>query len=325
VSRKAPARRAKKVRKKRGGHPPRDASSYVPAGALALCLLLLALQGSLFIGSVLYELAPWLGLAGFVAAGVQLGMRQWDRGAACGVLSSLLLIPAVSFLRGERPTPLHGPTLELRHVHVGLVPPTPALMDALAEGAGPRVVSLTFDQDAANTRVPELARGFRPMAVAGVGARRLWVRALTAGNGPSSVRVGNCSLALAQVALPEIYRVHKRALRLSQIAAMPKRSTAQPGVTLGRLGSAPTAYDLRPLLASQELRDARIGHGRLATFPGFLGPLGLSLDPVLVHGWVAVRELEALSAPAGSPARVVRAVLELTEPRCADFGRRPAP
>ncbi|MFM2416188.1 MAG: hypothetical protein RL385_911 [Pseudomonadota bacterium] len=322
MSRKAPASKARKVRRKRGKLPPRDVSTYVPAGVLALCVVLSALQGSSLIGSIVYELSPWLGLGGLVAGGIQLGMRLWDRGAACGLLSFLLLAPAAGFLRDERPTPRHGPTLELRHVHVGLVPPTAELMAALADGMGPRVVSITFDQDAESTRAPELAGGFRPMAVTGVGARRLWVRELAPGSAPSSVRVGGCSLALAQVALPEIYRLHKRALRLSQIAGLPRRATGQPGVVLGHLGSAPTAHDLRPMLTALELRDARVGHTRLGTFPAFLGPLGLPLDPVLVHGWIAVRELASLPAPAGSPARIVRTVLELTEPRCAELPRR---
>jgi hypothetical protein len=73
---------------------------------------------------------------------------------------------------------------------------------------------------------------------------------------------------------------------------------------------------MHELLARQGLRDARLGHGRMASLPGALGFLGVPRMHVLVHGWISVRDLMTRPAIAAGAQRGLTAVLELTEPRC---------
>jgi hypothetical protein len=67
---------------------------------------------------------------------------------------------------------------------------------------------------------------------------------------------------------------------------------------------------------SQELRDARLGYGRLATAPDLLGPLGLPVDHMLLHGWILARSVSTEAPLADAMHRTLNATLELTEPRC---------
>jgi len=70
------------------------------------------------------------------------------------------------------------------------------------------------------------------------------------------------------------------------------------------------------VIAAHALRDARLGHGRLATGPSALGVLGFPLTDVLVHGWISVRDVAVKDPIVNGAQRTVSAVLELTEPRC---------
>jgi hypothetical protein len=291
---------------------------------LALGLALLSALGHTaswwWLGAVLRELSIWLGGVALAVGLVQALRRHWPSAAIAGAAAASALAPLAPYVLGERPTPVHGPTVHVHHYHLGRSAPRRDLLQALLGALQRRrdvdLLSFTADGPGVLTSLAAPA-GFRKLAARGEGERVLFVRGLAAGSGPSTVRVGSCSLALEQVSLPSLFDLPRQKTRAERLAALPRTPSHQPSVWFGHLGSSPAAVDVQPVARAQDMRDARVRHALLGTFPALFGPLGLSLDPVLVHGWIAVRALETLPAELGAPYRGVHAELELTEPRCA--------
>jgi hypothetical protein len=301
----------------------RGAARFGPPHAatwLALGLALLSALGHTaswwWLGAVLRELSLWLGGVALAVGLVQTLRRHWPSALIAGAAAASALAPLAQYVLSDRPTPVHGPTVHVHHYHLGHSVPRRDLLQALYRRRDVELLSFTADGAVALKSLATPA-GFRKLSARGEGERVLFVRGLAGGSGPSTVRVGSCSLAIEQVSLPSLFDLPRQKMRAERLAALPRTPSHQPSVWLGHLGSSPAAVDVQPVARAQDMRDARVRHALLGTFPALFGPVGLSLDPVLVHGWIAVRTLEALPAELGAPYRGVHAELELTEPRCA--------
>jgi endonuclease/exonuclease/phosphatase (EEP) superfamily protein YafD len=131
-----------------------------------------------------------------------------------------------------------------------------------------------------------------------------------------SLRIGSCDLDIAQLALPSLIAPGAASTRRRQLAPLASAEGHKRSLYVGSLGSRSAAHDLQPFLSQQGLRDVRLGHGRLATAPAALGPLGLPVDHILVRGWIAVSAADVAEPIVPGAHRTLHATLQLTEPRC---------
>jgi hypothetical protein len=145
----------------------------------------------------------------------------------------------------------------------------------------------------------ELSVGSRPKA--GSGAR---------------VRVGPCELLVQPLNVPSLFAYGERQTRHGELRELREARRESRGVWLGHLGSLPSASDVQPVMSAQELRDGRLGFGRLPSAPAALGVLGVPLEHLLVHGWLRVTAFTMDEPLAPQAQSTLRATLELTEPGC---------
>jgi len=131
-----------------------------------------------------------------------------------------------------------------------------------------------------------------------------------------TVRAGHCQARTVGLELPPLGAYTALDARARAIQRVTAWKSTPRSIWLGHLGSRAEAHDLSPWIAAHALRDARLGHGRLATGPSALGVLGFPLTDVLVHGWISVRDVAVKEPIVNGAQRTVSAVLELTEPRC---------
>ncbi len=285
-------------------------------------VLLSFLDDYVWVGALLRELSFLIALFTLALALFFLARRQLARGLlllGCAVVLARTTFP---YLRERRPTPQHGPTLAIVHAHTQGARVATSNVSRLLAASSPDVLSLTGLTDADARRLSALHDEQRVVIASQPGGRLLWVRralVLPARNGAQALlRVGRCQLALVQVELPSLFApstLSERGRRITQLAQTSKEARR---VYVGHFGSASDSADLAHLHASQELRDARLGHGRQGTVPDLLGPvLGLPVDHVLLHGWLLARSVTSEAPLVAGAHRTLRATLELTEPRCA--------
>ena len=289
-------------------------------GAALALLVLVALEPYVWLGQLAAELRLQLALLAVPAALWAAWCRRWLRGTGLALGALLLAWPLGPYLRAARPTPQHGPVLELVQLHQNDAPGASAALSALLRAQRPHVVSLTGVRRAELSDAAGAATGYRrlPHALQSL----LLVRndlpaAPIQGNTAASVRVGSCSLGLTQLGLPSLFSAPSQPERAALLGELARLQLGPRHLLVGAFGSRADAADLQPVMAVHGLRDARLGHGVLASAPGALGPLGLPTDQVLVRGWILVREARALPAPVPGSHRGLFLALELTEPRCA--------
>lgn len=288
-------------------------------GCLAL-LALAQLESVVWVGALLAELRLFLLLLTLTAAALTFLRKQALLGTL--LLGSALLwaAPLWPSLRRMHATPGHGPNLELVQedaAHVALS--ARALASFLGE-QNADIVSLTGlrPQDVTNAR--RWAAGYGALSATADAESAVLVRpALLRGAqraAKDQVQVGPCTVQLTQLNLPSVFRPDAPTRRKALLEAFEASEGLPRRIYFGRFGSRAEAADLADFRRSTQARDVRIGHGRLATAPGALGPLGLPVDQIFVHGWLLVHETRV--APPMQPGmhRALVTRVELTERRC---------
>jgi hypothetical protein len=293
----------------------RDPLLLAVAAAVALSLL----DAYVWIGALLSELAFPTALVALALALFYALKWQFARTALLFACALFFVRGSLPFLRSTRPTPEHGPTLRIVQLHAAEAPLSAAGVARFLAQTNADVASLTGlrEQDRALAR--EHA-GYVHIASAERGSKLLVKNALHVSPhlGPGTyVRLGRCNVEIVQVDLPSLFlpmALNERRRRIAQLA----HASRQPRrIYVGHFGSDSSAADLAPLRENEEIRDARLGHGRLATVPDLLGPLGLPVDQILLHGWILARSVDSGPPLADGMHRTLMATLELTEPRCA--------
>ncbi len=291
----------------------------LPIAALVIWGLGL-LEPWLYLGALLRELGFHLALATLLLVAWALVQRWFLAASAALGVAALFALPLVPFYRSTLPTPQYGPTLRVASAHLDGAELTSEALSAWLARERPDAVALT------GLRTALGQASFESYRVARSGDQRalLLVQSALAvaqrdglqGHASMLVRAGRCQARVVTLQLPSLANyteLRQRARRIEAARALP---SAPRSVWLGQLGSRAQALDLAGFIDAHQLRDARLGHGRLATEPASLGPLGFPLADILVHGWIGVRELTVVSSPVASAPRALTAVLELTEPRC---------
>jgi hypothetical protein len=306
----------------------------LPAAVLVVWSIGL-LEPWLYLGALLRELGFHLALAALIFGGAWLVRRRYLGAAALVASSALFALPLLPFYRATKPTPQSGPLLRVASAHLDGAELTSEALAAWLAHERPDAVALTglrSELGQASFASYRVARSSdlrsvllvqSALAVAASPARaergalgRGQPREALRGHASMLVRAGRCQARVVTLELPSIGSYAELDLRARQLEAARALPSAPRSVWLGQLGSRAEALDLQPFLAAHQLRDARVGHGRLATAPAYLGPLGFPLSDVLVHGWIGVRELNVVAPPVEGAQRALTAVLELTEPRC---------
>lgn len=278
------------------------------------------LDAYVWLGALIAELHLHLALGLVVAGGAALALRRWVRATAWLLCALLFCVPLWPVWRPMHQTPFAGgATIEVAQSELAGAALSPAQLAAWLGRNRYDVVSVTGLRPTQRAQLVPAAHGYSVRRGLSPGALLLARTTLTPRLKPGaelSLDVGHCQLEVEQLILPSLLSpsaaTPRSALLRSLVAARPgKRS-----LYLGSLGSRSAAADLQPLLRELGLRDVRSGHGRLATGPGNLGPLGLPLDHILVHGWIAVVDAEVADPLVPGAHRTLRAKLQLTEPRC---------
>ncbi len=296
-------------------------------GALVLAVLLARFAGVFWLGAVARDLDLQLCLLAMVLGAAAALLRAWPALSACSLLVLVLGLPQLLLARSTRPTPPRGPTLRVLSAHLVAASPKPAdlLTELVSRKTDVAVLTAPSSEPLAELSKQAFLRNYRVLHGAPRdGAWTMLVRrelltssprAARQAGGPR-VRVGACDLGLRPLHVPSLFSYGQRDARrrrLRELQALPREPRT---LWLGHLGSSPAAFDVEPLLAAQEVRDGRLGHGRMPSWPPALGALGVPLEHLLVHGWLRVSTL-AMGAPLAPQAhRTLRATLELTEPTC---------
>jgi hypothetical protein len=301
----------------------RDPLLPLSLGVVALSFL----DDYVWVGALLRELAFPIALFALALALFFLQRRQLARCLLLLLCAALLARGTFPYLRAGRPTPQHGPTLRIAHAHAQEARVAASEVARFLAASGVDVLSLTGLTSADARRLVTLQNDHRAVVDPQNAGQLLWVkRALAppARNGAHAlVRVGRCQLALVQVDLPSLFVPSTLSARRQRISQLAQATRETRRVYLGHFGSGSDSADLAPFHASQELRDARLGHGRQATAPDLLGPVfGLPVDHVLLHGWLLARSVASEPPLVPGAHRTLHVTLELTEPRCAP--REPA-
>jgi hypothetical protein len=289
-------------------------------------LLLSKLEAYVWLGAVLSELALQLAMLACIAAAWALARKRLVRAALLFGCAVVWYAPLWPYVRGARPTPQHGPVLELVQQHLAGVSVSGAVLGRWLANERPDVLSLSGLAPRSAVALAASAPGYKQLPLRHAGNGLLLARsellATGAGKTSAAMRVGRCTLELTQVELPSRFDARAQHARQASIAALVRQPLATRHVLLGEFGSRSAASDLEPLLSQKALRDARLGHGVLATAPGALGALGLPLDQLLLRGWLLVRDAGAMPPMVEGAHRALKATLELTEPRCAGAATR---
>jgi hypothetical protein len=296
--------------------------------ALALVAVLLAVIGLglleryVWFGALVRELGFHLACVALLAGAIALIRRAFAVGAALLAFALLFAWPLYPLYRPTKPTPPLGPLLRVATAHLaGAELTTQALASWLGQKR-PDAIALTGLHESRS--VGSRFDGYRVLRGAADLRSLLLVQSALfvptrerAGEHASAVvRAGRCQARLLTLDLPPLAAYTALEARKRAIASLAKRQPAPRAVWLGHLGSRAEAHDLSVLSAKNSLRSVRIGHGRLATAPAAWGFLGFPLSDALVHGWISIREAELEPPLALGAHRTLRAVVELTEPRC---------
>jgi hypothetical protein len=316
------------------GQLARDPLLPLSLGLVALTFL----DDYIWVGALLRELAFQIALIALALAIFFLFRRRLARGLLLVVCGALLARGTFQYLRAGRPTPQHGPTLRIAHAHAQGARVAPSEVARLLAASSLDVLSLTGLTGTDARRLAALQNDHRPVVDPQNAGQLLWVRralSMPARSGAHAlVRVGRCQLALVQVELPSLFAPSTLSARRRRISHLAQATVEARGsareqnkearrVYVGHFGSGSDSADLAPFHTHQELRDARLGHGRQATAPELLGPVfGLPVDHVLLHGWLLARSVASEPPLVPGAHRTLHATLELTEPRCAP--REPA-
>jgi hypothetical protein len=292
------------------------------AGTLASAWLIGLFEAHLWLGAAVRELGFHLTLVALGATAVALFVRLWLPAALLFVLAIAHVYPLLPLYRGALRTPQRGPVLRIATAHLSFSPlDEPALLGFLNRER-PDALALTGLRP---RPLPHRLGSYRITRGEGsaLGVALLVQSALVAasdaphpGLPTQLVRAGRCHARVVAVALPLLLDLSASTARSAQLETLEKAASAPRSVFVGLLGSRAEAHDLQRFAADHALRDSRLGHGRTATSPASLGPFGLPLSNVLVHGWISVRELSAAAPLVPGADRTVTSVLELTEPRC---------
>jgi hypothetical protein len=287
--------------------------------SLAGLVALSALDAYVWIGALVSELGFLLAVAALLLALLFALKRQHTRALLLSASALFFAQGSLPLLRGARPTPEHGPTLRIVQAHAAEAALSAAQVARLLAQSQADVASLTGlaprDQRSASS-----FEGYDRVVAHDAAQLLLIKRALRAparDGSASFVRLGRCQVEIIQVDLPSLFAPTALAERRRRIARLALSQRATRRIFVGHFGANSEASDLAPLRDSQELRDVRLGHGRLATVPALLGPMGLPVDQILMHGWILARSADAGPPLAEGMHRTLSATLELTEPRCA--------
>jgi hypothetical protein len=307
---------------------------WIAALSLLAFALIARLEAWVWLGAFFSELGFHGLLLSLLLALLSSWRKQWAALGTSIVAAFLFGAPLFPLLRGTRPTPEAGPTLRVMVSRLD----EPSLSRA---DLRQQLLSRSIDAAALTAPTPQplaALRGTLPgyqlveslpeAAPALLVLKQSLVRRLPAPQrAPQPVahlQVGTCQLAVRALNLPNMLAYGRRNDREHAIAELERQAPFVRSVWLGHLGSRADAADLVPVLATHSLRDGRLGQGRLATSPASLGPLGLPLDHVLVHGWLRVTRASVGAPLAAEAHRTLEASLELTESRCRGVAKERA-
>lgn len=318
-----------KARATKGGSRAKKRSRRLPnvrllldgwAFAPLLLVVLVLLEAHVWLGALLAELHFQLGLSLVLAAAIAGFYRQWVRGAAWLSWGLLLLAPLWPLWRTVRQTPFHGgPTLRVAQCDVAGASLSSAQLASWLGQSRFDVVSATGIGSAQRKLLGQGAAGYTTNHGPKPGVLLFVRSALLPRQRPDGhvgLRVGHCNLDIAQLEVPSLISPSTAGARRAQLAPLLASDKQRRSLFIGTLGSRSAAQDLRGFMSQQGLRDVRLGHGRLATAPAALGPLGLPLDQILVRGWIAVAAADVDEPIVAGAHRTLHATLQLTEPRC---------
>jgi hypothetical protein len=291
------------------------------AGAVAALAGLSLLEPYVWIGALLNELGFQLAICAALGALYAAVRRAWI--VLVGLLLALALFvwPLAPLYRSTKPTPQAGPLLRVATAHLaGSALPLDKLQSWLGRERPDAMVITGLRQDLGATRLGpyRVARGNSDLRTLLLVQSALVVpsRERSSPHPVVTVRAGRCQARVVGLELPPLAAYTALEARQRAIASVTRLSSTPRSLWLGHLGSRAEAHDLEPFIARHALRDGRLGHGRLASAPGALGPLGFPLSDVLVHGWISVRELDVKPPLVDGAHRTLTGVLELTEARC---------
>jgi hypothetical protein len=299
--------------------------SWCVAGLL-FAAVLARFAGGLWLGGVLRELDVQLCVLGLLLGAVAVFQRAWPALVACSALVLTLGAPPVLLARSTRPTPSTGPTLRVLGAHLGTsIPSAAELLTELVSGKTDLAVITSDSSDPLGPLAKgDTLRNYRTLHGAPQAPWVLLIRKellLTPKGratrpGGARIQVGACDLGVHPLAVPSLFVHGQRDVRGKRLLALRTLGREKRSLWLGQLGSSPGASDTRSLLDAQELRDGRLGYGRMPSWPSALGHLGVPLEHLLVHGWLRVSAFTMDSPLAAGAQRTLRATLELTEPAC---------
>ncbi len=322
MARAAPKRPARKKKPARVAFAVKTGPRWlaVSVGLLALLALVSQFARFIWLGAVLDQLGFWLLLCALAAAAVAGLERAWPTLAASLLVALVWALPLFPVLRETRPTPQHGPTLRVMTAHLGGSPLSPANLVTDLVSRKTDVAVLTAPTLAALSNLSRDVPGYRSLR--DLSPRAPWVafvKKSLLGERPKDdarVRIAGCDVHLQPFNLPSLFAYTARTERASLLKALEARPQHARTLWLGHLGSSPRAPDVSALLTKHELRDARAGHGRLATYPASLYALGLPVDHMLLRGWLRATDLSAEAPLVNGAHRTLRATLEVTDSRC---------
>lgn len=292
-------------------------------GGLLGLAVLRWLEPHVWLGALVSELGFHLALAALAGAGIALAKRAWVALAGLLALGLLFAWPLAPLYRATKPTPQAGPLLRVATGHLaGHALDEGKLLSWLARERPDAMAITGLREDFAGSRLGgyRIARGNLDLRSLLLVQSALVVPTRERAGGDEhpvlTLRAGRCQARAVALELPPLAAYTALDARARAIQRATQLPSAPRSVWLGQLGSRSEAHDLHGFIAQHALRDGRIGHGRLATAPGALGPLGFPLSQVLVHGWISVREADVKPPLVDGAHRTVTAVLELTEARC---------
>jgi len=278
------------------------------------------LESRIWLGALTAELHFQLALALLLAALVAGGLKRWLRSAAWLVCSLLFFLPLWPVWRSVHLTPFKGgPTLRVAQAHLAGAALTAAQLASWLGQSRFDVVSTTGLGAAQRHLLGKGVVGYSTLPGHEPDALLFARDTLAPRRRPDahvSLRVGHCDLDITQVNAASLLSPSAARTRSRQMRALLASDERKRSLYIGTLGSRSAAQDLSAFMAKQGLRDVRLGHGRLATGPALLGPLGLPLDQILVRGWIAVANADVSPAMVPGAHRTLYATLQLTEPRC---------
>lgn len=296
---------------------------FVIALTLLLVLALLSMLAPyVWVGALVRELGFHLALTAGAVAVLALVRRAWIAALLFVLSAAMFAAPLAPLYRETLPTPQAGPLVRVATHHLGGEALPLDVLSRYLVRAQPDAVALTglVETSSFGARVGpyKVVRGNEELRSVLLVQSALAVptRERLGAHPTQLVRAGRCQARIVAVELPPLAAytsLEARARRITTLSTLPNTPRS---VWFGHFGSRADAHDLAAFRSRHELRDGRIGHGRAATAPGALGPLGFPLSSVLVHGWISVRELDTEPPIVAGAHRAVRATLELTEARC---------